>query len=171
MGRREQPESHRRYYCAACAAVVVVVVCRRCDRGQMSLDIDHYLPLLARKCRGLDRAVPVRRFLEREDPCWRTLLADLRSREGEAAGSRAFVDVLHLCREYDVEIVTEAVRKSVRHPEISLGLVRFHLWNELGVQTAETVTIEYPSPEVHQGSPSVYACLTTTTEEEEVSRA
>ncbi len=32
VGRREQPESHRRYYCAACDAVVVV--CRRCDRGQ-----------------------------------------------------------------------------------------------------------------------------------------
>ena len=129
-------------------------------REQMSLDITHYLPLLERKPRGLDRAVPVRRFLERVDPCWRALLSDLRHRDGDVDGSRAFVDVVQLCQEHGISEVTEAVRKSVRHPEVSLGLVRFHLWSESDRAAAEPVQIEYPSPAVHQGSPSDYAVLT-----------
>ncbi len=48
--------------------------------------------------RQIDRAAPVRRFLEREDPCWRALLGVLRRREGEVDGSKAFVDVLFLSK-------------------------------------------------------------------------
>ncbi len=130
-------------------------------REQMSLDIAHYLPLLDRKCRGLDRAVPMRRFLERVDPCWRALLADLRRRDGEVGGSRAFVQVVELCQEHGTHAVTEAVRKSVRHPEVSVGSVRFHLWGSSDRAAKAPVRIEYPSPAVHQGSPADYAVLTT----------
>lgn len=128
-------------------------------RGEMSLELDHYLPLLARKHRGLDRAVPVRRFLEREDACWRALLADLRRRDGEVDGSKAFVDVLLLCREYGVEAVTDAVRATLSSPEVSLGIVRFNLWNATEARAPRPVAIDYPGPAVRAPSAADYATL------------
>jgi transposase len=127
--------------------------------GEMSLELDHYLPLLARKHRGLDRAAPVRRFLEREDPCWRALLADLRRRDGEVDGSKAFVDALLLCREYGVEAVTAAVRQALTFPEVSLGLVRFHLWQAAEEREPRPTAIDYPGPTVRTSSPADYAEL------------
>jgi len=132
---------------------------RRYGRGEMALELDHYLPLLARKHRGLDRAVPVRRFLEREDPCWAVLLAELRRRDGEIEGSKAFVEVLFLCRRWGVEAVTEAVRKALRRQEVSLGLVRFHLWNGVEQQCAPVAPIDYPGPAVRPASVADYAQL------------
>jgi transposase len=128
-------------------------------RGQMSLELDHYLPLLERKHRGLDRAVPVRRFLEAQDPCWRTLLVELRRREGEIEGGKAFVDVLFLCREHGVEAVTEAVRKTLRHEQVSLGLVRFYLWNAVERERERSAVIDYPGPTVRPASLAEYAAL------------
>jgi transposase len=135
--------------------------------GQMSLELDHYLPLLERKHRGLDRAVPVRRFLEREDPCWRALLAELRRREGDVGGSKAFVEVLFLCREYGVASVTDAVKDALRYEEISVGLVRFQLWREIEEKKVGAQVIDYAGPKVAHGSVSDYAGLVTG---EEVSR-
>ena len=132
--------------------------------GEMSLELDHYLPLLARKHRGLDRAVPVRRFLEREDPCWSVLLAELRRRDGEIEGSKAFVEVLFLCRRWGVEAVTEAVRKALRRQEVSLGLVRFHLWNGVEQQCAPAAPIDYPGPAVRPASVADYAELLSSAE-------
>jgi transposase len=128
-------------------------------RGEMSLELDHYLPLLERKQRGLDRAVPMRRFLEREDPCWRALLGELRRREGELDGSKSFIDVLHLCRQYGVEPVTTAVREAIRHPEVSLGLVRFYLWREVEQREERPAAIDYPGPAVRPASVADYAEL------------
>jgi len=131
---------------------------------EMSLEIDHYLPLLARKHRGLDRAVPVRRFLAGQDPCWRALLADLRRREGEVAGGQAFVDVLFLCREHGVEGVAKAVCKTLRCEEVSLGLVRFYLWNGIERERERPALIDYPGPAVRQGAASDYEELMTAVE-------
>jgi hypothetical protein len=140
---------------------------RQYGHEQMSLELDHYLPLLERKHRGLDRAVPVRRFLEREDPCWRALLVELRRREGEVGGSKAFVEVLFLCREYGVAAVTDAVQSALRYEEVSVGLVRFQLWSEIEANEEGARVIDYPGPEVTQGQVSDYADLMTS---EEVSR-
>jgi hypothetical protein len=137
---------------------------RRYGRGEMSLELDHYLPLLARKHRGLDRAVPVRRFLEREDPRWRVLLAELRRRDGEVVGSKAFVDVLFLCREWGVAAVTEAVGKALRRVEVSLGLVRFYLWNGVEQERQSVAPLDYPGPAVRLGSVADYAGLLTAAE-------
>jgi transposase len=140
---------------------------RQYGHEQMSLELDHYLPLLERKHRGLDRAVPVRRFLEREDPCWRALLVELRRREGEVGGSKAFVEVLFLCREYGVAAVTDAVQSALRYEEVSVGLVRFQLWSEIEANEEGARVIDYPGPKVTQGQVSDYADLMTS---EEVSR-
>jgi hypothetical protein len=134
-------------------------------RHEMSLELDHYLPLLRRKHRGLDRAVPMKRFLASEDPCWRVLLGALRRREGEVDGGKAFVDVLFLCREYGVTAVAGAVRRALRHPEVSLGLVRFFLWNEIeGCQEQRPAAIDYPGPVVRPASLADYAKLVTNSE-------
>jgi hypothetical protein len=87
------------------------------------------------------------------------LLGDLRRREGEVDGSKSFVSVLLLCREYDVDAVTVAVREALRHPEVSLGLVRFCLWNASEEREERPAVIDYPGPEVRQGSASDYAEL------------
>jgi len=128
-------------------------------RDQMSLELDHYLPLLERKHRGLDRAVPVRRFLEREDPCWKALLVDLRRREGEVGGSKAFVEVLFLCRKHGVGAVTDAVKGALRYEEVSVGLVRFQLWRDIEQQQERAEMIDYAGPVVSQGSVADYAAL------------
>ena len=64
---------------------------RRYGRDRMILDLARYLPLLERKHRGLDRAAPVRRWLETVPLCWRHLLEELRRRNGEVDGSKQFV--------------------------------------------------------------------------------
>ena len=128
-------------------------------REEMSLELDHYLPLLERKHRGLDRAAPVRRFLERADGCWSALLADLRRRDGEVAGSKAFVEALFLCREYGVSAVTDAVRSTLGFEEVSVGLVRFQLWREIEAQAEPAEEIDYPGPVVPHASVADYAAL------------
>ena len=133
-------------------------------RAEMSLELDHYLPLLARKHRGLDRAVPVRRFLEREDPCWRTLLEGLRRRSGDIDGGKAFVEVLYLCREHGVEEMTRAVRQSLSYPDLSVGLVRFHLRRTAEEQAPVKRAIEYAGPKVRASSAGDYAVLLSTKE-------
>lgn len=131
---------------------------------EMSLKLDHYLPLLKRKHRGIDRAVPMRRFLEQEDPCWRVLLTELRRLEGEIDGSKAFVEVLLLCREYDTCAVASAVQQTLRREAVSLGLVRFYLRREIEATDERPEEIDYPGPAVLQGSASDYADLMPSTE-------
>ena len=128
-------------------------------QGEMSLELEHYLPLLERKHRGLDRAVPMRRFLEREDPCWRVLLGELRRRDGEIRGSKDFVEVLKLCAEYGTSAVAKAVQQALCRVEVSLGLVRYHLRCEIEEKAEQPKEIDYPGPSVAQGSASDYAEL------------
>jgi transposase len=123
------------------------------------LDVDHYLPLLRRKHRGLDHALPLRQFMDRVPGEWRALLAALRRDEGEIAGSQAFVDVLLLCRTYSTEAVHRAVEETLRHPKVSLGTVRFYIWQRREEEAPKPVALEYPGPAVHQGSPRDYAVL------------
>ncbi len=106
----------------------------------------------------------MRRFLEREDPSWRTLLADLRQRCGEVDGSRAFVEILFLCRTHGALAVTEAVRKAVQHPDVSIAAVRFFLRDDAETASSRPTAMPYSGPAVHQGSPADYADLATTAE-------
>jgi len=126
---------------------------------QMVLDVDHYLPLLRRKHRGIDRALPLQCFINSTPGEWRALLAALRRDEGEIAGSQAFVDVLFLCRTYGTDAVRTAVEETLRHPKVSLGLVRFYLWQRREAEEPKPAALDYAGPAVHQGSPQDYAVL------------
>ena len=123
------------------------------------LDVDHYLPLLRRKHRGLDHALPLQQFMERVPGEWRALLGALRRDEGEVAGSQAFVDVLLLCRTYPTEAVRTAVEEALRHPKVSEGLVRFYLWQRREEEAPKPAALEYAGPTVQHGSPRDYAVL------------
>jgi len=129
---------------------------RSYGRGCMVLDLEHYLPLLERKHRGLDRAVPVRQWLEKVPSCWRLLLEELRKRSGEVDGSKEFVDVLQLCARHGVDKVTPAVQQAVESPSTSLAVVRYYLGLD-GEQRRDPVgPIDYDGPTVQQGSAAAY---------------
>lgn len=134
---------HRRSY-GKCHAVV---------------DIDHYLPLLKRKCRGLDRSLVFRRWLEDAGSVWASYLEALRSRLGEVAGSREFVDTLFLTRTRDRQAVTEAVEKTLLGDRVSLAVVRFFLSADDEREREAVTSLDYDGPKVAEGSAAAYMGL------------
>ena len=126
---------------------------------QMVLDVDHYLPLLKRKHRSIDRALPLKRFMDSAPGEWRALLAALRRDEGDIAGSQAFVDVLLLCRTYGADAVRTAVEETLRHPTVSEGMVRFYIWQRREAAAPKSAVLDYAGPTVRQGSAQDYAVL------------
>lgn len=115
-------------------------------RGALSLDLDHYLPLLRRKHRALDRAAPLRHWIRKHDRCWPELLRALRRRLGDIDGGKAFIDVLGLAQVEGVERVTEAVRGALRHPDVSVASVYFHLEGEQALVAVESSISNYVGP-------------------------
>jgi len=128
------------------------------------LEVDHYLPLLRRKHRAMDRALPLQQFMDRVPGEWRALLDALRRDEGQIAGSQAFVDVLLLCRTYSTGAVRAAVEQTLRHPKVTLGIVRFYIWQRREEEAPKPAAIEYAGPTVQQGSPRDYAVLQSAVE-------
>ncbi len=136
------------------------VVHARCyQKHQVVLDLDHYLPLLRRKHRGLDRALPLQQFLDTTPGEWRALLAALRRDEGAIAGAQAFVDVLLLGRVHGLAAVRAAVTQTLRFPTVSLGLVRFHLRDAVEQVAPRPSALAYAGPPSWHGSPRDYAVL------------
>jgi len=125
-------------------------VCHRRLHGrhQMSLTLEHYLPLLQRKHRGLDRTIPVKRWLERAAPCWSAFLVELRRREGEVEGGLSFVDALMMCETYGSAALTDAVEKTLAHPEVSIGIVRYYLWSRREAERKPQEPVAVEGPEV-----------------------
>jgi transposase len=137
-------------------------------RHKMSLKLEHYLPLLQRKHRGLDRAVPVKRWLERADPCWPALLSALRRREGEVRGSQSFIDILMLCQVHDTAAVTEAVRQALGHPQVSVGTVRYHLWSRREEEQGPRESLAVDGPRVRETRAAAYMALCGAGEDQHV---
>ena len=139
------------------------VIHPRCyGKDEMVLELDHYLPLLRRKSRGLDRSAPFRAWIEKAPPCWSAYLSALRARRGEVAGSREFVDTLLLCRTWDEAEVSEAVETSLREIDVSLSTVRYILQSKKEAAEPAVDTIRYDGPDVVSSSPSAYMELCTT---------
>lgn len=130
---------------------------RSYGQGKMVLALEHYLPLLERKHRGLDRAIPMRQWLGQVHPCWRHLLGAMRQQRGEVDGSLAFVEVLHLCGKHGVDAVTAAVQKTLDAATTTVAVVRYHLGLQAEAQRVEPALLDYPGPVVLQGSVAAYA--------------
>lgn len=129
---------------------------RSYGQGKMVLTLDHYLPLLQRKHRGLDRSVPMRQWFGQVDPCWRQLLTAMRQQCGEVDGSRAFVDVLYLCTKHGVDALTTAVQKALDAATTTVAVVRYFLGLQSESQRVTPVVLDYPGPAVRQGSIAAY---------------
>lgn len=132
---------------------------RRHGTGEMALELDHYLPLLERKHRGLDRAVPVRQWLDQAAPCWKAFLRLLREREGEVVGSKSFVEALFLCRAWGRDAVTVAVEHTLRHPEVSVSTLRYHLWRSREEAAPAVTPLVVSGPTVVESRAADYMAL------------
>jgi len=137
----------------------VVEHARMYGRHGMALELVHYLPLLERKHRGLDRAVPVRQFLEKADPVWMALFAELKRLHGDVTGGKDFVATLMLCSEYGTASVENAITSALRQEAVSIETVRHFLWDTIAKERPALEAIEYPGPHVQQGELAAYSAL------------
>jgi len=130
---------------------------RRCyGQHRMVLALEHYLPLLERKHRGLDRAVPMQQWLRRVPPCWPPLLAALRQAFGEVDGSKDFLTVVKLVSHHGLDAVTHAVEQSLASGCVSVPVIRYHLGLDAEAKKTPVRSLAYAGPRVHQGSPAAY---------------
>ncbi len=133
---------------------------RRCyGRHQMMLVLDHYLPLLRRKSRGLDRCLPFRRWIETVSPCWSRFLGVLRRCHGEVRGSRDFVDTLLLCRHWGEKAVAKAIDRTLSRPEVSLASLRYDLRHQMESERPPAPTLRYDGPQVAAADTAAYMAL------------
>ena len=138
---------------------VVAVHRRRYGRGQMALEIEHYLPLLERKLRALDRALPVKQWLSAQEPCWRQFLDEARRRDGEHGGSKSFVEAVQMCEVHGTETVTTALTRALRRPEVSIASLRFELDALNAASTPAPKKVEYTGPSVRTVSARDYDAM------------
>lgn len=115
-------------------------------RGQTSFQLEHYLPLLARKVRAFDRAAPVRAVRDTWPASYEHLLRHLRARRGDAEGTREFIHILQLHAHHENDAVHQAVRCSLANAEPSLGVVRRELERLTGASRAPA-----PLPDASMG--------------------
>jgi len=135
---------------------VEAVHARRHGRQQMSLEIGHYLPLLERKLRAVDRALPVKQWLSERAPCWQRFLDEVRRRDGDYEGSKSFIEAVRMCEVHGTGPVTEALTRALSRPAASLAVLRFEL-DALAVASRPTPPkVDYDGPEVKEVSASDY---------------
>ena len=96
---------------------------RSYGRYKISFDLDHYLPLLARKSRAFDHAAPVRAVQATWPETYRPFLKALRASQGEAEGTRSFIQVLWLHKHHPQSDVHAAVAQALVHASPSFALV------------------------------------------------
>ncbi len=143
LGPEDEVVEHRRLY----------------GRHETALELEHYLPLLERKHRGLDRAIPVRQFLDRVDPIWRASLAELKRTLGDVGGGQDFVAILQMCQTYGLPEVEAALARGMRQEILSVETVRHFLWIAIEKERPHLEVIEYPGPNVEQGTLAAYSSL------------
>lgn len=133
-------------------------------RGQVSFQLAHYLPLLERKARAFDHAAPVAAVRASWPASYELLLRLLRTRHGQAAGTREFIQVLYLHEHHALAHVHEAVRQAMLLPEPSLAAVRRLLEPLTGTGAARaplprTATAHLPAVEVTTSDIAAYGQL------------
>lgn len=94
-------------------------------KNQERLDLDHYLELMAAKPGAFPGALPLHQARERGEfpPAYDELWDLQRRRSGQAAGTRALIDVLLLHRKHPKELVDEAVELAVELGTVDPGTV------------------------------------------------
>ena len=100
----------------------LLAVHRRChERYRAVYDPLHYLPLVERKPRTLDDGAPMQQLRARLPECFDVLRRRMERGQIHSRGTRAYIAVLMLLREYRIEQLTRAVHRAlalgVEHPE------------------------------------------------------
>jgi len=99
----------------------VIAVHPRCfGREQDIFEPLHYLSLLEQRPGAFDYATPMRRWRERWPAVYETLLDRLRAQWPEGRGVREFMRVLQLHREYEADVIQQAVQQA-----LELGCAHF----------------------------------------------
>jgi len=99
----------------------VITVHPRCfGREQDIFEPLHYLSLLEQRPGAFDYAAPMRRWRERWPAVYETLLDRLRAQWPEGRGVREFMQVLQLHREYEDDVIQQAVQQA-----LELGCAHF----------------------------------------------
>ena len=88
--------------------------------SKWQLDPDHYLDLLQERPRAFDSARPIRQWRKSWPETFVILLERLRKAQGDARGTKDFIGVLMLLREYGPGEVEAAVELALEH-HISTG--------------------------------------------------
>ena len=91
--------------------------------------------------------------------CWVSLLQRLRERDGEVNGSKDFIEALQMCCTYGEEAMTSAVERALRHPEVALGTIRYHLWSSREKKAPEPAALAVGGPRVTACSAAAYMSL------------
>jgi len=77
--------------------------------GKWGLNPDHYLDLLAKRPLAFESARPIQELRKSWPDCYERLLEHFRKKQGDAKGTKDFINVLIYHREYDREAVKKAV--------------------------------------------------------------
>lgn len=129
-------------------------------RGHASFNLQHYLPLLERKVRAFDRAAPVVAARRSWPPGYERLLRVLRTCEGEADGTRSFIEVLRLHASHQDTDLHAAVEQTLEHQVPSVALVRSYLDAIERINSPraslDSASLSVPLLEVVAPDPSVY---------------
>jgi hypothetical protein len=137
------------------------------ERGQVSFDLQHYLPLLERKARAFDRAAPVRAAQTSWPRTYPLLLSIVRQREGEADGTREFIQILKLHANHPADRVHAAVRAALLHEQPSWALVLAYVDDaQRREEPSDTISTGVerllPQARVETGDVNAYLRLCTT---------
>lgn len=92
-----------------------IAVHPRCwGREQDILEPQHYLPLLKRRPRAFSQAQPIRQWQERWPAVFDRYWQVLQERnEGSSAGTKIFINILQLCRQFSEEQVAAALQQAL----------------------------------------------------------
>jgi len=105
------------------------------------LDPLHYLELLERRVGAFESARPIRQWRAHWPPVYEGMLAGLRRRRGQTRGTREFVRILQLHRDWEGEQVESAVAEALR-----LGACSYDAVKHLITVASESVMMPAPLP-------------------------
>ena len=100
------------------------------SNSKWQIDPQHYLDLIAERIQAFDSARPIRQWRPHWPESYETMLSILRRRQGNNKGTRDFVRILQLHRDYPSEEVDQAVELALRYSGHSYDAVKHLLLSQ-----------------------------------------
>lgn len=128
---------------------------RTFGKDKWQLDPFHYLKLLVRKPMAFESARPIRQWRAAWPASWERLLEHFRRKNGHSRGTKAFVEVLLLLKQYPQVLVEGAIEKALKlglSDAQSLELLIEH-WQRPGEEIEPLKPGELPELDNYQVAP------------------